>query len=68
MKFTGNPALFVNDFKHRIEHILESNGAFFDGKNTLGHSQQEKDIVFNIISPMKYGDRAGFFPDIEIII
>ncbi|MBU0987306.1 MAG: transferase, partial [Proteobacteria bacterium] len=41
MRFRGSGARFVQAFQHRIDHILEENGAFFDGKNKRGHAQKK---------------------------
>ena len=67
MKFKGNGEAFVNSFKGRIKHILEANGAFFDGKNGQGHAQKEQNISFNIIQPYPKGSiYEGIYPTIEI--
>jgi len=66
MKFRGNGAAFVQAFRHRIQHILEANGAYFDGKNNRGHAQQEQNISFNIIQPYMTGPRKGLFPTLDI--
>lgn len=66
MKFEGNGELFVKGFQHRIEHILEANGAYFDGKDKKGHAQSSQDICFNLIQPYPEGDWKGLYPTIEI--
>lgn len=66
MKFRGNGAAFVQAFRHRIQHILEANGAYFDGKHNRGHAQQEQNISFNIIQPYTTGPRKGLFPTLDI--
>jgi carbonic anhydrase/acetyltransferase-like protein (isoleucine patch superfamily) len=66
MKFRGNGAAFVQSFRHRIQHILEANGAYFDGKNNRGHAQQDQNISFNIIQPYMTGPRKGLFPTLDI--
>lgn len=66
MKFQGSGAKFVKAFQHRIDHILEANGAYFDGKNNKGHAQTEQDIAFNIIHPYSKGRLKGLYPSIDI--
>ncbi|MFC1515667.1 transferase [Thermodesulfobacteriota bacterium] len=66
MRFQGSGSKFVQVFAHRIDHILEANGAYFDGKNNKGHAQKEHDIVFNIIHPYAKGSMKGLFPTIDI--
>ncbi len=64
--FEGSGAAFVEAFQHRIEHILEANGAYFDGRNNRGHAQQNQNISFNTIQPYPYGELMGLYPTIEI--
>jgi carbonic anhydrase/acetyltransferase-like protein (isoleucine patch superfamily) len=66
MLFEGNGARFVEAFQQRIEHILEANGAFFDGVNHRGHAQRNQMISFNTIQPYPQGDLEGLYPTIEI--
>lgn len=66
MKFRGNGAEFVQSFRNRIQHILEANGAYFDGKKNRGHAQQEQNISFNIIQPYPMGPKKGLFPTLDI--
>lgn len=66
MFFEGNGAAFVSGFRHRIHHILESNGALFDGKNNRGHAQKNQNISFNTIQPYPEGDLEGLYPSIFI--
>jgi hypothetical protein len=66
MKFQGSGAKFVKAFQHRIDHILEANGAYFDGKNNKGHAQTEQDIAFNIIHPYSKGRLKGLYPSIDV--
>jgi len=44
MSFEGNGAGFVAAFRDRVHHILEANGAFFDGKMNRGHAQKNQNI------------------------
>ena len=67
MLFEGDGELFVEAFQHRIEHILEANGAYFNGRHNHGHAQNNQKISFNTIQPYPDGDRAGFYPTIEIL-
>ncbi len=66
MTFKGDGAAFVHAFRHRIEHILEANGAFFDGQTGRGHAQKGQDISFNIIQPYPKGRFEGIYPSIDI--
>jgi carbonic anhydrase/acetyltransferase-like protein (isoleucine patch superfamily) len=66
MKFRGNGAEFVQSFRHRIQHILETNGAYFDGKKNRGHAQHDQNISFNIIQPYMMGPKKGLFPTLDI--
>ena len=40
MEFAGSGAQFVAAFQNRIDHILESNGAYFDGRKKRGHAPE----------------------------
>lgn len=66
MTFRGSGSAFVRAFQHRIEHILEENGAYFDGIRHMGHAQKGQNIVFNIIQPYPEGDMKGMYPSIDI--
>jgi carbonic anhydrase/acetyltransferase-like protein (isoleucine patch superfamily) len=66
MSFEGRGASFVSAFRDRIHHILEANGAFFDGANMRGHAQKNQSISFNTIQPYTDGDLEGLFPTIII--
>ncbi|WP_320171901.1 transferase [Maridesulfovibrio sp.] len=67
MTFEGIGAKFVDGFRHRIEHILECNGAFWDGSDeTAGHAQQTQDISFNILQPYPEGELQGLYPELSI--
>ncbi|WP_028325049.1 transferase [Desulfatirhabdium butyrativorans] len=66
MMFEGDGAAFVHAFRHRIEHILEANGAYFDGIHNQGHAQKNRFIAFNTIQPYPDGDRMGMYPTIDI--
>lgn len=66
MHFRGSGHEFVHGFQHRIEHILEANGAFFDGNAHRGHAQKTQDISYNTIQPYPGGPFKGFHPTIEI--
>lgn len=67
MKFQGNGEQFIKGFQHRIEHILEANGAYCDGKNMKGHAQSTQNISYNLIQPYPEGDLKGIFPRIDIL-
>jgi carbonic anhydrase/acetyltransferase-like protein (isoleucine patch superfamily) len=67
MHFQGDGAHFVEGFQHRIEHILETNGAKFNGTfETQGHAQNSLDIFFNTIQPYAKGALQGLYPTIEV--
>jgi carbonic anhydrase/acetyltransferase-like protein (isoleucine patch superfamily) len=68
MRFNGNGKLFTEAFKHRINHILEANGAYFDGtEEKRGHAQQSQKISYNIIQPYPEGINKGLYPTISIL-
>lgn len=65
--FKGNGKAFVEAFRHRIQHILEENGAFYDGTDaTRGHAQKTQDASFNILQPFQSGPEAGMYPTMHI--
>lgn len=66
MCFEGSGAAFVNAFRERIHHILEANGAHFNGTKNRGHAQKNQNISFNTIQPYPEGDLAGVYPTIMI--
>ena len=66
LHFEGDGALFVKAFKDRIHHILEANGAFFDGQNNTGHAQRNKNLSLNTIQPFQFGKMEGLYPNITI--
>jgi hypothetical protein len=66
MEFRGNGAEFVRSLQYRIQHILEANGAYFNGNKNRGHAQQEQNISFNIIQPYPMGPKRGLFPTLDI--
>ncbi len=64
--FEGSGAAFVTAFKERIQHILEANGAFFNGHSNKGHAQRNQNISFNTIQPYPRGEKEGLYPTIII--
>ncbi len=66
MQFKGDGNTFVRGFQHRIEHILEANGAYFDGTDKKGHAQSSQNISYNLIQPYPEGDLKGLYPNIDI--
>ncbi len=66
LSFEGNGTDFVSAFRERIHHILEANGAFFNGKKNRGHAQQNQNISFNTIQPYPDGELQGLYPAIVI--
>ncbi len=68
MHFEGQGKLFVKAFKDRIRHILEANGAFYDGKEeNAGHAQKNQNLSLNTIQPFQFGDKIGMYPNIRIL-
>ncbi|MGA2226551.1 MAG: transferase [Syntrophobacteraceae bacterium] len=66
MCFDGSGLRFVEAFVHRIEHILQANGAYFDGSANRGHAQNALHISFNTIQPYPEGILKGIYPTIDI--
>lgn len=66
MTFTGDGEALVSAFEHRIEHILDVNGAYFDGEKGIGHAQKNQAMSFNTIQPYAEGPFKGLYPTIEI--
>ncbi len=66
MFFEGHGASFVSAFQDRIQHILEANGAFFNGNDNIGHAQKNQNISFNTIQPYPRGELKGLYPTIII--
>ncbi|MGD9249586.1 MAG: transferase [Desulfobacterales bacterium] len=66
MCFEGSGAGFVAAFRDRIHHILEANGAFYDGMKNKGHAQKNQNISFNTIQPYPDGELQGLYPTIII--
>jgi len=66
LSFEGCGASFVTAFRDRIHHILEANGAFFNGTDNSGHAQKNQNISFNTIQPYTDGELEGVFPTIII--
>jgi carbonic anhydrase/acetyltransferase-like protein (isoleucine patch superfamily) len=64
--FEGDGERFVSAFRDRIHHILEANGAFYDGTNNKGHAQKNQNISFNTIQPYPEGELKGVYPTIII--
>ena len=66
LSFEGRGASFVTAFRDRIQHILEANGAFFNGSKKKGHAQKNQKISFNTIQPYPDGELEGLYPTIII--
>ncbi len=64
--FEGSGNQFVSAFQSRIQHILDANGAFYDGEDNKGHAQKNQNISFNIIQPYSEGSKKGIYPTIII--
>ncbi len=67
LEFRGSGKIFVEGFRERIHHILQENGAFFDGINGQGHAQKNRHISYNTIQPYGEGELQGMFPTIVIL-
>ncbi len=67
MEFQGSGAKFVEGFQHRIEHILEANGAYYDGSpETAGHAQTTQQVSFNLMQAYHDSDMRGMCPNMTI--
>jgi len=66
MVFSGSGSEFVHAFLHRIDHILEANGAFYEKMKIKGHAQEGNTIAFNIIQPYLTGRYKGLYPTMDI--
>lgn len=67
MHFSGSGKMFVDAFAHRIQHILEENGAYYDTEgNGIGHAQKNNFMSFNIVQPYPEGPLKGIYPTLEI--
>ena len=66
MTFTGNGERFIRAFQNRIHHILEANGAYYDGVQNQGHAQKTKNITYNLIQPYVEGGFKGVYPNMRI--
>jgi len=66
MEFQGSGSRFAAAFQSRIEHILEANGAYFDGRRNKGHAQKAQSIAYNIMQPYPMGVQKGIYPTIDI--
>ncbi len=65
----GDLAAFVEGFAHRIQHILEENGAYFDAGDpdrTAGHAQKTQDVGYNTVQAYMGGDLKGLCPTMRI--
>ena len=68
MTFTGTGKDFVAAFSHRIEHILEANGAYCDEgeKEGRGHAQDGQSISYSTLQPYSSEQNEGLYPSIRI--
>lgn len=60
--FEGDGTAIVNALKGRLQRILATNGAFFDGDAHRGHAQNNQRISYNTIQPYSQGEHEGLFP------
>jgi carbonic anhydrase/acetyltransferase-like protein (isoleucine patch superfamily) len=68
MIFEGDGNKFKAAFRERIYHILEANGAFYNGSGSdyEGHAQKNQNISFNMIQPYPDGELEAMYPTIRI--
>jgi len=66
MRFEGSGKECVKALQHRIEHILEENGAFFEKNVKKGHAQKNQNISYNIFQPHPEGPLKGIYPCMDI--
>jgi carbonic anhydrase/acetyltransferase-like protein (isoleucine patch superfamily) len=78
MFFEGSGESFISAFQHRIQHILEANGAFFNCTKKKGqqkgshkelqkgHAQKNQNMSINTIQPYPRGKLEGLYPTISI--
>ncbi len=66
MTFKGSGAALVKAFRARIHHILEENGAFYDGKANEGHAQRNRKFGVSMVQPFPDGDSTGMCPTITV--
>ncbi len=62
LSFEGRGTRFVSAFRDRIHHILDANGAFFNGTANKGHAQKNQNISFNTMQPYPDGELRGLYP------
>jgi len=67
LTFTGDGAAFVDGFAHRVDHILEENGAYYDGSpETAGHAQKTQEVSYNTVQAYIGGEFKGLCPTMII--
>lgn len=66
LHFTGNGQAFVSAFEHRIQHILEANGAFYDGERGWGHAQEHTAETLKMVTPDDDLHHGRKWPDLDI--
>ena len=66
VEFEGDGYLFSETLENRVKHILESNGAFYDGKKNMGHAQLSRDMAASRLNAYPSGPNKGLFPNILI--
>ncbi|ABK16357.1 glucosamine-1-phosphate N-acetyltransferase / UDP-N-acetylglucosamine pyrophosphorylase [Syntrophobacter fumaroxidans] len=64
--FRGKGAAFVHGFEHRIEHILEANGALFASGHGMGHAQKNANISHSVVRHITEGALQGLHPAMEL--
>ncbi len=61
--FSGLGEEFINMFIIRIEHILDENGAYYDGtEKSRGHAQYTQDAQYNLLQAYQDGPFKGLLP------
>ena len=63
--FQGRGKDFVHGFYQRIDRILESSGAYYDGRQRDGHAQRSRHLLANVIYGYPQGDRQGMCPTLD---
>ena len=66
LSFRGSGRSLVEALTGRITHILEANGAFYDGSGKAGHAQEHQSEAYNILQPYPSGPLAGIYPGFRI--
>jgi carbonic anhydrase/acetyltransferase-like protein (isoleucine patch superfamily) len=66
LKLSGSGGALAEALLGRITHILEANGAFYNGSQGAGHAQEHQSEAYNILQPYPSGPLAGLYPSFRI--